>query len=159
MENSEDDQKPTKAKNKTQNFYDRIADVHNLAMKINGYRDSVAKYLKSLDLKIDSDSLVFDAGSGTGIVTLDSTKPVFIRKKLFALDLSLNSLRVSREQFEKDKTTKEKISAPFRENFEAAFCRRNIRSGFDLRRFGICAARRRFKGNCASNEKRRQNWL
>ena len=36
-------------KTKTQGLYDRIADVHNLAMKVNGYRASVAKYLKSLD--------------------------------------------------------------------------------------------------------------
>ena len=43
-------------KTKTQNFYDRIADVHNLALKINGYRQSVEKYLKSLDLKIDENS-------------------------------------------------------------------------------------------------------
>jgi SAM-dependent methyltransferase len=50
----------------TQSFYDRIADVHNLAMKINGYRDSVAKYLNSLNLNLDSNSLVLDAGCGTG---------------------------------------------------------------------------------------------
>ena len=54
-----------KSKNKTQNFYDRIADVHNLAMKINGYQDSVAKYLRSLKLNLNSDSLVLDAGCGT----------------------------------------------------------------------------------------------
>lgn len=100
-------QRPTKVKNKTQNFYDRIADVHDLMMKINGYRDSVAKYLKLLDLKIDSDSLVLDAGSGTGIVTKGFYKAGFHPKKTFALDLSLNSLKVSREQFGKEKTTKE----------------------------------------------------
>ncbi|HEX9960287.1 MAG TPA: hypothetical protein VGB00_05115, partial [Pyrinomonadaceae bacterium] len=57
-------------KSKTQDLYDRIADMHNLAMKINGYRDSVAKYLRSLELDIKPDSLVLDAGSGTGLVTL-----------------------------------------------------------------------------------------
>ena len=55
---------------KTQGLYDRIADVQNLAMKLNGYRESVAKYLSSLDLDISPDSIVLDAGSGTGIVTL-----------------------------------------------------------------------------------------
>ncbi len=105
-------QKPTKSKNKTQNFYDRIADVHDLMMKINGYRDSVAKFLRSLDLRIDPDSLVLDAGSGTGIVTKAFYKAGFHPKKTFALDLSLNSLKVSREQFIKDKTTRaENISA------------------------------------------------
>ena len=97
---------------KTQTFYDRIADVHNLALKINGYRQSVEKYLKSLDLKIDENSLVLDAGSGTGIVTLGFHSAGFRPRKTIALDLSFNSLKVSREQFEKDKNTDaEDISA------------------------------------------------
>jgi ubiquinone/menaquinone biosynthesis C-methylase UbiE len=89
----------------TQTFYDRIADVHNLAMKINGYRSSVAKFLGSLDLEIDSDSLVLDAGSGTGIVTQGFYSAGFRPKKTFALDLSLNSLKISREEIEKDEET------------------------------------------------------
>jgi ubiquinone/menaquinone biosynthesis C-methylase UbiE len=92
-------------KDKTQIFYDRIADVHNLAMKVNGYRNSVAKYLKSLDLNLDENSLVLDAGSGTGIVTLGFQSADYRPKKTVALDLSFNSLKVSREQFEKDKQT------------------------------------------------------
>jgi len=106
--------KPQKviSESKTQTFYDRIADVHNLAMKVNGYRASVAKYLGSLDLKIDENSLVLDAGSGTGIVTLGFYSSGFHPKKTIALDLSFNSLQVSREQFEKDKKTRaKKISA------------------------------------------------
>ena len=100
------------SKSKTQNFYDRLADVHNLAMKINGYRASVAKYLRSLDLEINENSLVLDAGSGTGIVTLGFYSAGFHPKKTFALDLSFNSLQISREQFEKDRKTKsKKISA------------------------------------------------
>lgn len=88
---------------KTQTFYDRIADVHNLAMKINGYRDSVAKYLRSLDLKLDSDSLVLDAGCGTGLVTLALYKAGYRPKKTLALDLSFKSLGVAKEQFANDK--------------------------------------------------------
>jgi len=87
---------------KTQTFYDRIADVHNLAMKVNGYRSSVAKYLESLDLKLDENSLILDAGSGTGIVTLGFHSAGFRPKKTVALDLSFNSLEVSREEFRKD---------------------------------------------------------
>lgn len=87
---------------KTQTFYDSIADVHNLAMKINGYRSSVANYLQSLDLKLNEHSLVLDAGSGTGIVTLGFQTAGFRPKKTVALDLSFNSLDVSRDQFEKD---------------------------------------------------------
>lgn len=94
-------------KNKTQSFYDRIAEVHNLALKINGYRASVAKYLRSLDLKIDSESLVLDAGSGTGIVTLGFQDAGFRAKKTIAFDLSINSLKIANEQFEKE----EKIDA------------------------------------------------
>ena len=93
------------SESKTQTFYDRIADVHNLAMKVNGYRSSVAKYLESLDLNLNENSLVLDAGSGTGIVTLGFHSANLKAKKCVALDLSFNSLKVSREQFEKDKKT------------------------------------------------------
>ncbi|MEO7539879.1 MAG: class I SAM-dependent methyltransferase [Pyrinomonadaceae bacterium] len=90
-------------KTKTQGLYDRIADVHNLAMKVNGYRASVSKYLSSLDLEIGPDSLVLDAGSGTGIVSLAFQDTGFKPKRLVALDLSFNSLKVSREEFAKRK--------------------------------------------------------
>ncbi len=93
------------AKPDTQNFYDRIADVHNLMMKVNGYRDSVAKYLRSLDLELNSDSLILDAGSGTGIVTLGFYEAGFQPKKTIALDLSFKSLEIAREQFKKDEKT------------------------------------------------------
>ncbi len=96
-------QKTKKAKSKTQTFYDRIADVQNLAMKVNGYRASVAKFLRSLDLDIDENSLVLDAGSGTGIVTLGFYTAGFRPRKTVALDLSFNSLKVSRGQIRKDK--------------------------------------------------------
>ena len=91
----------------TQNFYDQIADVHNLLLRINGYRNSVTKYLTSLDLNLDENSLVLDAGSGTGIVTLGFEDAGFRAKKTVALDLSFNSLQIAREQYEKD----EKINA------------------------------------------------
>lgn len=91
------------AKTKTEGLYDRIADVQNLAMKLNGYRASVAKYLRSLDLEITGESLVLDAGSGTGIVTLAFQDAGFHPKRTIALDLSLNSLKVSREEFVKRK--------------------------------------------------------
>ena len=100
------------SKSNPQNFYDRIADVHNLAMKVNGYRKSVAKYLRSLNLKLDENSLVLDAGSGTGILTLGFQSAGFRPRQTVALDLSFNSLKISREQFEKDEKTDEKnISA------------------------------------------------
>ena len=92
-------------KSNTQSLYDRIADVHNLALKLNGYRDSVAKYLRSLDLNITPDSLVLDAGSGTGIVTMSLQDAGYQFKRTIAFDLSYNSLRLSREQFRKDKKT------------------------------------------------------
>jgi ubiquinone/menaquinone biosynthesis C-methylase UbiE len=89
---------------KTQNFYDRIAEAHHVALKVNGYRKSVANYLRSMDLRIDSKSTVLDAGSGTGIVTLGFYSAGFAPKKTYNVDLSHNSLKVAREQFEKDKT-------------------------------------------------------
>ena len=114
---------------KTQTFYDRIADVHNLAMKINGYRDSVANYLRSLDLPLDADSLVLDAGCGTGLITLALYGAGYRPRRTFALDLSFNSLLVAREQFEEDKEVQHKrvdvvqgnlLSLPFvSEKFDA----------------------------------------
>lgn len=109
-------QKTSKVKNKTQHFYDRVADVHDFMMKINGYRDSVAKFLKSMDMEVNEDSLVLDAGSGTGIVTKGFYRANFRPKKTITLDLSLNSLKVSREQFKKDKWTVEKDVFPVQGN-------------------------------------------
>ena len=94
---------------KTQGLYDRLADVQNLAMKLNGYRASVAKYLRSLDLKINSDSLVLDAGCGTGIVTLAFQDAAFQPRRIAALDLSFKSLKVAREQFAGRKKYAKKI--------------------------------------------------
>ena len=83
----------------TQGLYDRIADVQNLAMKLNGYRASVAKYLKSLHLDIGPDSLVLDAGCGTGLVTLAFQEAGYRPKRIAAIDLSLRSLTVARDEF------------------------------------------------------------
>lgn len=91
------------AKTKTQSFYDRIADVHNLALKINGYRKSVAKYLRSLELEIGPDSYVLDGGSGTGIVTLGFQDAGFRPRQTVAFDLSANSLKIARDEFQKEK--------------------------------------------------------
>lgn len=95
--------KRQKSKSKTQNFYDRIAEVQNLALKINGYRDSVAEYLLSLDLDLKPGSLILDAGSGTGIVTMALQDAKFHPRKIVAVDISFNSLKLSLETFEKDK--------------------------------------------------------
>ncbi|NNE97659.1 MAG: class I SAM-dependent methyltransferase [Pyrinomonadaceae bacterium] len=91
-------------KSKTQNFYDRIAEVHHFALQINGYEKSVAKYLRSLDLQIDSDSVVLDAGSGTGIVSKGFYRAGFKPRKTIALDLSRNSLEVARKQVLKERS-------------------------------------------------------
>jgi ubiquinone/menaquinone biosynthesis C-methylase UbiE len=95
-------------KAKTQGLYDRIADVHNLSMKVNGYQRSVAKYLKSLDLDINSDSLVLDAGSGTGIITLGFHDSGFKPCRVIDLDLSFKSLEVAREEISKKRSHKKR---------------------------------------------------
>lgn len=87
------------AKTKTQGLYDRIADVQNIAMKLNGYRASVAKYLRSLHLQIDAESHVLDAGCGTGIVSLALQDAGYRPKRSIALDLSFKSLEVARQEF------------------------------------------------------------
>ena len=92
----------------TQNFYDRIAEVHNLTLKINGYRASVAKFLRSLDLKVDADSTVLDAGCGTGLVTMGFYDAGFKPGRTIALDLSFGSLKLAMEQFGMEKKTRKK---------------------------------------------------
>jgi len=92
----------------TKTFYDRIADVHNLALKLNGYKDSVAKFLKSLNLNVTSDTMVLDAGSGTGIVTLALHQAGFRPKKTVAFDLSRNSLKLAVDQSRKEKNVDSK---------------------------------------------------
>lgn len=92
-----------RAKNKTASFYDRIADVHNLALKLNGYKESVTKFLSSLNLEIGPESMVLDAGSGTGIVTFALHQAGFRPKKTVAFDLSRNSLKLARGQARKEK--------------------------------------------------------
>ena len=89
---------PQKAQ-KTQNFYDRIADVHNVALKLNGYRQSVAKYLRSLDLPLTDRSYVLDAGSGTGIVTLGFADARIPFRKVVSFDLSHKSLSIAATEF------------------------------------------------------------
>src|SRR5437868_1270450 len=84
-------------------FYDRIADVHNLAMKVNGYQRSVANYLKSLDLALTPDSLVLDAGSGTGIITLGFHDSGLRAGRIIDLDLSMKSLEIGRDEIQKKK--------------------------------------------------------
>lgn len=108
--------KQNKPKDKTQKFYDRIADVHNLAMKINGYRDSAAKYFRSLKLDVKSDSLILDAGCGTGLATLAFYSAGYRPRETFALDLSFKSLEVAKEQFEQDKISAVKNVHPVQGN-------------------------------------------
>ena len=87
---------------KTQRFYDRIADAHNVALKLNGYRGSLVRYLKSIDPDLGPDSMVLDAGSGTGIVTLGLHSAGFKPKRTVTFDLSYNSLSLGLGQFKKD---------------------------------------------------------
>jgi len=88
---------------KTRKLYDRIADVHNVALKVNRYRQSVTKYIRSLNLDLGKDPLILDAGSGTGIQTLGLVSAGLNLKRAIALDISAKSLRVAREQFRKDR--------------------------------------------------------
>ena len=103
-------------KTKTQSFYDRIAEVHNITFKLNGYRQSVSKFLRQLDLNIDKDSRVLDAGSGTGLVTLGFYDAGYKPGMTVALDLSAGSLKLATGEFKKEKKTKAKKIAAVQGN-------------------------------------------
>jgi ubiquinone/menaquinone biosynthesis C-methylase UbiE len=77
---------------------------------MNGYRKSVAKYLRSLNLDLGDHPLVLDAGSGTGIVSLGVTSAGLHPKRLISLDLSHKSLKIAREQYRKDRTTASSVT-------------------------------------------------
>lgn len=94
-------------KNKTQAFYDQIADVQPFMQKIMGYRVSLSKYLRSLVLDINSSSIVLDAGCGTGLATFSLYSAGYRPKITFALDLSFNSLKVAKQDFSEDKQTRQ----------------------------------------------------
>jgi ubiquinone/menaquinone biosynthesis C-methylase UbiE len=101
---------------KTQKFYDKIADAHNVALQLNGYRGSVARYLKSIEPGIGPESWVLDAGSGTGIVTMGFYSAGFDPKRTVTFDLSRNSLSLGRQQFRKDRRTPSTKISPVQGN-------------------------------------------
>lgn len=103
-------------KSKTQTFYDRIAEIHNITLKLNGYRASVSKFLRSLDLELNENSVVLDAGTGTGLVTLGFYDAGFRPGQTVALDLSEGSLKLARDQFRKDRKTRGKPIVPVQGN-------------------------------------------
>ncbi|REJ75601.1 MAG: class I SAM-dependent methyltransferase [Acidobacteria bacterium] len=97
---------------KTRYFYDRIADAHNVALRMNGYRASVARYLRSIAPDIGPESLVLDAGSGTGIITMGLYAAGYDPARTVTLDLSRRSLKIGLEQFGSEANTrKARISA------------------------------------------------
>jgi ubiquinone/menaquinone biosynthesis C-methylase UbiE len=89
--------------NQTKNFYDQIADVHNLSFKVNGYRQSLEKYLVAHDLNLPDNFSVLDAGCGTGMM-ISALYGAGLRPfQTVAFDLSSKSLNVARKEFIEDK--------------------------------------------------------
>ncbi|MFV0389465.1 MAG: class I SAM-dependent methyltransferase [Pyrinomonadaceae bacterium] len=98
-------------KSKTQNFYDKIAEVHHLSHHINGYKRSVAKVLRNLNLEVTPESTILDAGMGTGVITQALYFAGLKPKQVIGVDLSHNSLRVAQHEFDRNnETPAEKIS-------------------------------------------------
>lgn len=91
------------AEGKTQKFYDRIADVHHVALRLNRYRQSVKRFINSLGLELEDGSHALDAGCGTGIQTLALGDSDLNLDRIVSLDLSGKSLKVARNHFRNDK--------------------------------------------------------
>jgi ubiquinone/menaquinone biosynthesis C-methylase UbiE len=89
--------------NQTKDFYDQIADVHNLSFKINGYRQSLEKYLVAHQLDLPENFCVLDAGCGTGMMTSALYGSGMRPQYTIAFDLSNKSLNVARKEFIDDK--------------------------------------------------------
>lgn len=92
-----------------QSFYDSIADLLNIAMKLNGYQASLANYLRFLNLELNAASKILDAGCGTGIVSLALKDAGPASQRSFALDLSFKSLQIAREEFQKSGKSDKKL--------------------------------------------------
>ncbi len=111
--------------NQTKNFYDQIADVHNLSFKVNGYRQSVEKYLRSKKLDFPDNFQVLDAGCGTGLMTSALYGANLRPQQTIAFDLSKKSLIVAKNEFTEDRKVKHNtiryvqgniLSLPFENN-------------------------------------------
>ncbi len=89
--------------NQTKNFYDQIADVHNLSFKVNGYRQSLEKYLVNKNLALPEHFRALDAGCGTGMMTSALYRSGLRPQQTIALDLSGKSLEIARKEFIDDK--------------------------------------------------------
>jgi ubiquinone/menaquinone biosynthesis C-methylase UbiE len=110
---------------RTKKFYDQIADVHNLSFKINGYRQSVEKYLRLANLNLPDNFEVLDAGCGTGLMTSALYGAGLRPIQTVAFDLSSKSLFVAKKEFKEDKKVKHNtikyvqgniLSFPFADN-------------------------------------------
>ena len=137
--------KASAAKTKTQNFYDRIADVHNLALKMNGYRSSVSKYLRSLDLEIGPDSYVLDAG--TAWDRHARLSGLRFGPGLRCLRPFRNSLSSRRSSFKTNAKRSTPADVVVQGNVLDLPFRTNLSAGTYLRRARICPARRRLSRN------------
>jgi ubiquinone/menaquinone biosynthesis C-methylase UbiE len=89
--------------NQTKDFYDQIADVHNLSFKINGYRQSLEKYIIAQDLNLPENFCVLDAGCGTGMMTSALYGSGLRPFQTVAFDLSSKSLNIARKEFMDDR--------------------------------------------------------
>lgn len=89
--------------NRTKKFYDQIADFHNLSFKVNGYRQSLEKYLRSTELNLPENFRALDAGCGTGLMTSAMYGAGLRPQNTIAFDLSKNSLSIAKKEFTDDR--------------------------------------------------------
>lgn len=89
--------------NRTKKFYDQIADFHNLSFKVNGYRQSLEKYLRLAELNLPENFRVLDAGCGTGLMTSAMFGAGLRPMQTVAFDLSKKSLRIAKKEFTEDR--------------------------------------------------------
>jgi ubiquinone/menaquinone biosynthesis C-methylase UbiE len=73
-------------------FYDRIAKVHNLTFKVNGYGRALDQYFEAHPLPLAAGARVLDAGCGTGLLTLAILRSQRVPLDVTAIDLSGSSI-------------------------------------------------------------------
>lgn len=98
-------------------FYDRIARLHTIMFKFNGYARSMERYFRENPLPLSSGARILDAGCGTGLLTLALMRALDRPARMVALDLSISSLLMAARDVQEE---------PAKQMHDVSFAQANV---------------------------------